>query len=167
MSNCNPNINALKDSLNKYQDAAEYQKNLEEVNIAMVTGDYTKGLRLLAANEQDYTLKRIDYFGIPLTSVYDYVATKANPFISIQALEYYLNQNDPVEALRYLKLLNVQGMHDIQTYSYQEKTARSLSVRDKLANANADPQQIVRRYSAANSWMSRFTEVYIKAWEKL
>ncbi|MFZ4570133.1 MAG: hypothetical protein ACOYM0_03245 [Bacteroidales bacterium] len=167
MSNCSPNITALKDSLNKYKDAADYQENLDEVNIAMVTGDYARGLNLLAANEKNYTLKRIDYFGIPLTSVYDYVATKANPFISIQALEYYLNQNDPVEALRYLKLLNVQGMHDIQTYSYQEKTARSLSVRDKLANANADPQQIVRRYSAANSWMSRFTEVYIKAWEKL
>jgi len=41
-----------------------------------------------------------------------------------------------------------------------------LALKDKAAYGNADPQQIVRRYSAANSWMNRFNEVYLREWKK-
>ncbi|MCX6285974.1 MAG: hypothetical protein NTY96_02535 [Bacteroidetes bacterium] len=164
MSFCNFNVTAMQDSLAKYNDPAEYMTKLDEVNICMAAGEYERGLQILAANEKFYSGNRIDHFGIPLTSVYDYVLAKANPFISMRALDYY-TFNDPVEALRYLMLLHVQGMPDDQSFICQEKLARSLAARDKLVYGNADPQNIVRRYSASSAWMGRFTEVYIQEWK--
>ena len=166
MGYCNLDINALKDSINKYSDAAEYQKNLHRVNLDMTAGEYERGFQLLAANEKLYTGKRIDHFGISLTSVYDYVMMKADPFITIQALEYYIDYNDPVDALRYLMLLHVQGLPEDRSNFYQEKLALYLAARDKLAYVDADPRNIVLRYTSSNAWMSRFTEVYIQSWEK-
>jgi len=95
------------------------------VTINVATGEYERGLQLLASNEKFYSTKRIDHFGIPLTSVYDFVMMKANPFISIQALDYYISYDDPVEALRYLMLLHLQGMPDDRSSMYQEKLALS------------------------------------------
>ena len=166
MAYCNFDLSLMRDSLIKYNRAAEYQKNIEEVDIAMVAGEYEKGLQILVANEKLYTSGRIDHFGIPMTSVYDYVTMKSNPFISMQAIDYYLRQDDPVEALRYLGLLRVQGLPEERSLGCQEKLARSLALKDKAAYGNADPQQIVRRYSAANSWMNRFNEVYLREWKK-
>ena len=166
LSFCNFNLVALKDSMHKYAGPAEYQSKLDEAGVYMAAGEYEKGLQILAFNEKFYTSQRIDHFGIPLTSVYDYVTLKANPFIAIRALEYYLTYNDPVEALRYLMLLHLQGLPEDKSSMYQEKLALSLAAKDKLAYGNADPQSIVRRYTSSNSWMRRFTEVYIQSWEK-
>ncbi|MCX6284365.1 MAG: hypothetical protein NTW31_09040 [Bacteroidetes bacterium] len=165
MSSCRFDLTALQDSLAKYSDPAEYMNKLDVVNRSMAAGDYETGLQILAANENFYSLKRIDHFGLPLTSVYDYVMNKSNPFISIQALEYYCAVNEPVEALRYLMLLHVQGMPYEQSVVYQEKLARLLAAKDKPVYLKADPQDIVRRYSASNSWMNRFTEVYLQEWK--
>ena len=165
MGSCHFNISALQDSIYKYNDAADYLNNLEEVTINVATGEYERGLQLLASNEKFYSTKRIDHFGIPLTSVYDFVMMKANPFISIQALDYYISYDDPVEALRYLMLLHLQGMPDDRSSMYQEKLALSLAARDKPLYGNADPRSIVLRYTSSNSWMNRFTEVYIQSWK--
>jgi len=162
---CNSDTGPLADSIRKYADPAEYQNRMDEVNRCMSGGEYERGLQLLAANEKFYTLKRIDRFGLPLTSVYDYVIAKANPFISMQALEYYMTANDAPEALRFLTLLHMQGMPADRSDMYQEKLAKALASRDKLAYANADPENIVRRYTASNPWMGRFREVYIQAWK--
>jgi len=166
MESCNLEINTLQDSVNKYKDAADYLNNLDEISIKMAVGEYEKGMQMLAFNEKFYSAKRIDHFGILLTSVYDYVMMKSNPFISMQALDYYISRDDPVEAIRYLMLLHVQGMPDDRSSIYQEKLARSLAARDKLVYRDADPQNIVLRYTASNSWMSRFREVYIQDWGK-
>lgn len=166
MQGCHFELGPVMDSIKKYIDAANYQENLDSVNTNMTTGEYLQGLRILAANQELYSMKRIDHFGIPLISVYDYIISKANPFISMQALEYYMNLGDPMEALRYLSLLHLQGLPADRSDTYQEKLAQMLASKDKLAYGNADPQNIVRRYSATNAWMGRFTEVYIREWKK-
>jgi len=166
MASCRPDISALNDSLNKYKDAAEYQHHFEEACVTMVAGDYERGLELLSASEKDYTLKRIDYFGIPLTSVYDYVMNKANLNLSKQALEFYIRQGKPAEAFRYLLLLYVQGISPQQSYPYQEELGRSLALKDKLTNAMSDPKQLVLRYTDSSSRFNRFTEAYLKSWNQ-
>ena len=165
VTSCNLDVTALKDSLARYCDPAEYMNTLDEVGRSMAAGDYETGLHALAANEKFYSLKRIDHFGLPLTSVYDYVMGKSNPFITIQALDYYCAVNEPVEALRYLMLLHVQGTGAGQSVACQEKIARLLAAKDKLSYGDADPQNIVRRYTLSNSWMNRFTEIYIQEWK--
>lgn len=91
---------------------------------------------------------------------------KSNRFITEQALEYYIASDDPVEAMRYMILLHIQGIPEDRSSMYQEKLALSLAAKDKLAYKNADPQSILRRYTASNSWMGRFSEAYIQAWKK-
>jgi hypothetical protein len=56
-------------------------------------------------------------------------------------------------------------MPDDRSSMYQEKLALSLAARDKLLYGNADPRSIVLRYTSSNSWMNRFTEVYIQSWK--
>jgi len=163
---CNPDVKPMQDSLHKYREAAEYQNKLDEADKDMISGDYEEGMQILAANEKYYSQKRIDHFGIPLTSVYDYVISHANPFITSMALEYYFNNSDPAEALRYLALLHEQGLPDDRSRSYQEKLAAALAAKDRNVFGNTDPQAVLRRYSGANSWMSRFNEVYLKEWYK-
>ncbi len=166
MGACSFNLTAMQDSVKKYRDAADYQNNLEEVTTNMIAGEYERGMQLLAANEKLYSSRRIDHFGISLTSVYDYVMMKSNRFITEQALEYYIASDDPVEAMRYMILLHIQGIPEDRSSMYQEKLALSLAAKDKLAYKNADPQSILRRYTASNSWMGRFSEAYIQAWKK-
>ncbi|MCX6282178.1 MAG: hypothetical protein NTU51_09460 [Bacteroidetes bacterium] len=163
---CRFDTDHLQDSITRYRDPAEYMNKLDEVTICMATGEYERGLQILAENEKFYTLKRIDHFGISLTSVYDYIVSKANPFISMQALDYYCTLNEPAEALRYLVLLHMQGMPEERSLAYQEKLARELCARDRIAYGDADPQNMVSRYTSSNSWMRRFTEVYVQFWKK-
>jgi len=166
MPTCSPDLRPLLDSLKKYRDAAEYQVKLDEADKDMIAGNYEEGLQMLAANEKFYSNKRIDHYGIPLTSVFDYVIAHNNPFITSQALEYYYYHSDPAEALRYLIILHEQGLPDDKNRSYQEQLAGALSARDKSIYGNTDPRDILRRYSGANSWMNRFNEVYLKEWNK-
>jgi len=163
---CKFDLRPLTDSIEKYTNAAVYQENLEKANVCMTTGEYEKGLQLLAQSQDIYTQKRIDHFGIPLVSVYEFIMAKANPFISMQALEYYMNNGDPKEALRYLSLLHMQELPSDRLDVCQEKLARILASKDKLVYINADPQNIVKRYSGSNSWMGKFTDVYIREWKK-
>ncbi|MEI8006936.1 MAG: hypothetical protein WCI48_12075 [Bacteroidota bacterium] len=163
---CSPVIKPMQDSLRKYSEAAGYQLNLDEADKDMIAGEYEEGMRKLVFNEKYYSQKRIDHFGIPLTSVYDYVISHANPFITSVALEYYLNNSDPAEALRYLLLLHEQGLPDDRSRTWQEKLAAALAARDKRIFGGTDPKDVLRRYSGAISWMARFNEVYLKEWAK-
>ena len=162
---CDFDLAYMQDSITKYKDPAEYQEKMEKVNADMVSGEYERGLQTLAENEKFYKLKRIDHFGISLTSVYDYAMLKANPFISIEAFNYYLVQGDPAEAMRYLILMHVQGISESKTLIYQEKLASVLALHDKLAYQKTDPREIVLRYTSSGTWMNRFREIYIETWE--
>lgn len=165
LKNCNFELTPLYDSLKKYSEVVNYQRILEEANNCMVTGDYPRGLQLLEGNERTYISKRIDRFGVPATSVYDYVSGKANPFITIKALEYY-EPGDPAEGLRYLSLLRVQGAPQASMDECQVKLGRSMAARDRLLFADADPAAIVLRYTASASWMNRFVESYVREWKR-
>ena len=166
ISNCNPDINFLKDTINKYKDAAEYQINLESANRYLASEEYEKGFQLLTANDKLYASKSLYHFGIPMTTAYDFVMLKANATVSMQALEHFIANNEPEEALRYLRLLHTQGIFESLSNYYQEKLARILAAKDKMANERADPLNMVLRYTSSNAWMSRFTEVYIESWKK-
>jgi len=132
----------------------------------LASEEYEKGFQLLTANDKLYASKSLYHFGIPMTTAYDFVMLKANATVSMQALEHFIANNEPEEALRYLRLLHTQGIFESLSNYYQEKLARILAAKDKMANERADPLNMVLRYTSSNAWMSRFTEVYIESWKK-
>jgi len=166
MSNCKLDMSSLKDSVKKYLDVAEYQKTLETMSSYMAEGDYDQGFQLLVSNEKLYSSLSLYHFGIPATSVYDYVLGKGNPTTSMQAFDYYTDHNEPAEGFRYLMLMHMQGISESNSSYCQEKLARIFAARDKTENRNADPLKLLTKYTISNAWMSRFTEVYIRSWKE-
>jgi tetratricopeptide (TPR) repeat protein len=163
---CSFDTRPIRDTLASYDVAAKYQKRYEDAAISIAAGDFEPGIRILATNEQYYTFNRIDNFGIPLVSVYDFVVMKGNPVLSAFALDYYVMNNNPVEALRYLILMEVQGLKEDRSLPYQEKLARIMAARDKLVYGKTDPQSLLKQYTSSNPWMNRFSSVYLMEWKK-
>jgi hypothetical protein len=162
---CGLNMKHMQDSLAKYSEPSAYQVNLEIASRQVIAGAYMQGLQLLAENEQFYVQKRIDRFGISLTSVFDFVSGASNPFITMKVIEFFRDR-DPQEGLRYLGLLRVQGAPRDRMEESQVQLGRALAERDRKVFPGADPQSVVRRYCAANGWMQDFENAYVDEWKK-
>jgi hypothetical protein len=163
---CKSDMQSLQDSLNKYDNPACYQKRLEDATFCIAAGDFEQGIQLLATNERFYSANRIDNFGLPLVPLYDFVLMKGNPNLTIRVLDYYMLNSNPDEALHCLLLLQVEGVTEDRSSPYQERLARLLAARDKLAYAKTDPQSLLRQYTSLNPWMNRFSSVYLLEWKK-
>jgi len=163
---CNLDTRLIRDTLAYYDAAAIYQKMNAAAEFSIAAGEFDYGIRILAMNEKYYASGRIDNFGIPFISMYDFVLKKGNPFLSAKALDYWIFNNNPGEAFRYLLLMQVQGLTVDRSIPYQEKLARLMAARDKLVYPRTDPQSLLKQYTSSNPWMNRFSSVYLMEWNK-
>jgi hypothetical protein len=164
---CGFDDRAVRDTLARYQHAIVYHKNLAEIDALVASGSFDEAIRLMEANELLYQAQRLDRFGFPLKSVYDYVSERGNPFLSFSAIIHYAVPGKGAEALRYLRMLSIQRLPERETALFQKQVAMVLARDDFYHDNGQNPKQLADIYTAGDPWFFIFRAAYLEEWAGL
>jgi hypothetical protein len=91
---------------------------------------------------------------------------RGNPYLTVEAVKYYVLAGDPVSAYRFLQMMADQGMEEGMAGDVQEQVGRLMAVKDKKKNPLADPKTFLREFSGENPWFKTFRQAYLKTWKE-
>jgi hypothetical protein len=157
----------IRDTLQKYSRAAAYQQRLSDALSHVASGFYAEAILALDENEKIYQQARLDRFGIALEGVYDFVSQRANPYLTEQAISFYQARGNNKEAMRFLRLLRIQGFSDRITAPAQSQLGKTLAMDDYLINPQDTVMRLVEQYTSNDAWFNVFRTSYLNEWNRL
>lgn len=157
----------IRDTIARYSRAIGYQQKLSNARSHVAGGNYAVAVGELDENEQDYQTYRLDRFGLILEGVYDFIGERSNPYLTDQAISYYQGRGNNKEAIRFLRLLRIQGLPDKGTASIQQQLGKTLAVDDFKVNPKDSAMRLVEQYTTNDSWYDVFRSAYLKEWDAL
>ena len=159
-SSCKFNQIPLKDSLAKYQDPSDFQRNEQKVNALIAVGDYSGAIHLLIENWALFLTGNLSRFGLKQTDLYGFTSGKNNPYLTESIATFFYQNGNYREAFRFLTLLRSQDFEARQVKTLQENLAKELAKADQMAHPDEPTSEGLLRYPAADDWFSVFRDTY-------
>ena len=166
-TDCNTDVRAVRDTLEKYCWAGLYQQRLAEIDSYVAAGAYMEAISRLEENDRLYVSKRIDRAGIGQEGIYEYISRRLNPYLTLEAVTYFTGHGAGKEALRFLHLLKIQNFRADECVKAQELCARTTAREDFYRNPLADPGTQSADYTTNDKWYTVFKKTYLEEWTQL
>jgi hypothetical protein len=157
----------IRDTLAKYSRAANYQQKLADAHAYAASGDYAQAVYELDENEQAYLQYRLDRVGIILEGVYDFTSKRSNPYLTERAAVFYLGRGNSREAMRFLRLLRIQGFPVRSAASTQTQVGRALAMDDYMVNSKEAALRLAEQYTSGDAWYDEFRKAYLGEWNRM
>jgi len=164
---CGFSDKTIRDTLGKYNRAAAYQEKLLNARSQVAGGNYAVAIGELDENARDYQRYRLEGFGIIPENVFDFIRQRSNPYLTDQAVAYYLDKGNPGEAVRFLHLLYAQGFPERSASSTQDQLAKMLARNDFQLKPEDSALTLVDQYTSNDRWYDAFRSAYLKEWNTL
>ncbi len=164
---CGFSDKTILDTLGKYNRAAAYQEKLLNARSQVAGGNYAVAIGELDENARDYQRYRLEGFGIIPENVFDFIRQRSNPYLTDQAVAYYLDKGNNREAIRFLHLLRAQGFPERSAASTQDQLAKMLARDDFQLKPGDTALILVDQYTSNDSWYDTFRASYLKEWNTL
>ncbi|MEI7897275.1 MAG: hypothetical protein WCJ26_09585 [bacterium] len=157
---CGFDTRALEDSVERYRQPFEYQRNQNDVSTMITVGDYSGAITLLEKNEGLFATGNLSRFGLMKTALYEFIAERNNPHLAESAALFMLRQDQPREAFRFLTLLRNQGFDPQRVRKLQSGLGTALARADKKDHPDLLPETALRNYSSGEKWYDVFSKSY-------
>ncbi len=133
-------------------------KKCSESELQEVIDQYTKA-------GQYYKTHAIEKYHLSILPLEEWASKKVgNNFLAYTS--NYLNEHAaPEKAFFLLKELKTRNYPLNYAIQIQENIAKTLAVKDKLKEPNADPKTKIEMYTSGDKWFKYFNKAYIKAWK--
>ncbi|MDP4282514.1 MAG: hypothetical protein Q8867_10255 [Bacteroidota bacterium] len=106
---CRLILPSIKDSLEKYSYAGNFQKGLKEISPMLSSAKYQDALEKYLQLLEDYERFDLKRFGLTIQPLADYVRQMENPQFTQAVLNYYALKNDTRSQSEYQKILQEQA----------------------------------------------------------
>ncbi len=150
----------LKDTVDKYAQAVDFQNMQQNIDFLVKGGQYDKAISCYPAMEQFFSFENINRFGIECISMYEYIRGISRDKLTIQAILYFQGKNNLQEALKYLKLLRLQDYPKRKAKPVLEEIGKLYACKDFHDQPDIDPVLLVRSYIGKDDWMKKFRFAY-------
>ena len=160
---CNLDSKLLNDSLAKYKNPADYQRNEQRINAMIAIGDYAAAVNSLKENQVLFNVGQLSQFGLKQVELFEFVAGKSNPYLTETAAGFLCQSGEFQSAFRFLLLLREQGVASKQVRILQQNIGQALAKSDLAANPDENPVSSVLKYPVENDWYTYFREAYMAA----
>jgi len=157
----------VKDTINKYSQAVDFQKMQQNIILLVTTGQYEKAITGYLEMEHFFTSENIGHFGLDCIPMYDYVRERSRQELTIQAFLYFQGKNVLQEAYRYLKLLRLEDYPRKNARPFLEWLGKEVAGKDFHDQPDKDPVALVRSYTGRDQWMKRFRVAYYSQAQQL
>lgn len=166
-TDCNTDVGAVRDTLEKYRWAGLYQQRLAEIDSYVAAGAYTEAISKLEENDRLYIRQRIDRAGISQEGIYEYISRRVNPYLTLEAITYFTGHGAGKEALRFLHLLKIQNFGADECSGAQGLCGKALAREDFYRNPIASPDTLSMDYTSNDKWYAVFRKTYQEEWMQL
>ena len=164
---CGYNPATVTDTIDVYKPAAMWQRKLNEAHIKAATGDGHGAVTAMLDLEVAWDHDRIGRFGLQKATLFDLTSERGDPNLTRQAVLVFITSDNSSEAIRYLKLCQLQGAQAANITEEQEKLGKLLAKSDFKRDPLKDPIQSAGNYFTLSSWFDLFRSSYLKEWKKL
>ena len=144
-----------------------WQRKLNEAHIKAATGDGHGAVTAMLDLEVAWDHDRIGRFGLQKATLFDLTSERGDPNLTRQAVLVFITSDNSSEAIRYLKLCQLQGAQAANITEEQEKLGKLLAKSDFKRDPLKDPIQSAGNYFTLSSWFDLFRSSYLKEWKKL
>ena len=164
---CQLNQKSLKDSLTKYKEPSDYQQNVVTLNAMVAIGDYTGAMKSLTENQLRFPKAVLQRFGLQATDIHEFISLRNNPYLTQTAASFYLDARQPLEAFRFLLMLNDQHVEASQVKVLQKKLGQLLAKADLVADPDEITTTALQKYPSDDDWFNVFRTAYSEEREHL
>jgi len=164
---CGFDIKPAMDTLSRYAFPARFQQMQNTVETMLICQKYDSAVMVYITAEKFFRDKRIDRFGLSMSSLFDFSRASGNRFVDAAAVHYYIRSKDFHSAFLYLELLRLIGIPAKEVKEEMKTVASSLAENDFLKDPAKDPALSAREYSSGTGWFSKFEFYYIYRWNEL
>jgi hypothetical protein len=133
----------------KYTALFTYQQALRKADASVRDGKYDTAIVQFVSLTQYYSKHQIKQFGVETPSLYDFVDSKAHPGLTKEAVQYFIKNEEFMEALRYLDLLKKQGVSSWESKKLQQVVGRGVGYSEST-------EEQVLSYTQGDSWFIYF-----------
>jgi hypothetical protein len=155
-------MTGVKDTVDKYAEAYEYQRMLKQIEIFVITGKFKESVNGYIELETYNRAHDIGRFGLSIQTMYDYIYNHSVHELTLQAFLYFQEKQYLTEAFRYLKLLRIQDYPRKSAKLPLEWLGKMLAVQDFQDRPDHDPVDLVRNYTGSDKWMKCFRASYFR-----
>ena len=171
ISRANRNCN-IKDSLAvlnklKYNDAAVYQRKLNESDSLASISKYFDAINKYIECDKYFNSHNMQLFGLTHLTIKDYLSTRKDESFIYKCADYYYDKDDITLTFYYLEILRKKYYPDTNTTDLQNKIAIKLAKADYTANSKQNPSTLINNYTGNNNWYKSFKKTYISTWKEL
>jgi hypothetical protein len=164
---CHPVMLNISDSLTKYDGPGRYQQALIDAGTAVVLGNYRDGYNKLVEATEIYHRMKVAVFIPAPVDIYNYIAERANPYLTECALQVCLNPDSVMLALEYLRLMKEQQVPVKQTAAIQEQIGKLLAEKDYLADPESNPLTALEKYKTEDQYFLILQRKYLSFRQEL
>ena len=158
---CIPGRQAVKDSMSKYLAPSEYQEHESTMNAMIAMGEYEAAVKLQVENQALYKKAGLQRFGLRSNDLHALMAERDNPYLTQAAAGFFLKNNEPRDAFRFLLLLREQHVAAKQVRELQSALGRQLAELDRNGHPGENAAAGLQKYAVENDWFRVFKEAYL------
>ncbi len=155
---CTINKTAIERLSDEYGDLFAFYKKRKALNRKIFKTGFANALSDYAALDKEYENGDIGRFGVPYTTMYSFVKGQHSKELTKEALTFFIEQKNGIEAFRYLDLLRRLNTRPQEARSFQRKVAGLFKEKNL-----SPPGQVL-----GDDWYAGFRQAYTgKVIEKL
>ncbi|MEI7662495.1 MAG: hypothetical protein WCK34_09865 [Bacteroidota bacterium] len=157
---CRIGLHSIADSVARYSQPALYQQNEASVHALVAMGDYPGAINAFYANQALFRTASLGRFGLHLTDLQDFIASKENPYLTLAALHSVSNNPGSPDMMKLLLLLKDQHVEAKQVKEQQEILGKTLAGADMRSNRGEDAAAALLKYPVDHEWFAVFRMSY-------
>ncbi len=147
--------------LNKYKQAALYQKKLQEASKLITEAKIPEALNLFSDAQKLFYSKKLSHFGLASESLYHFVTSHNSKVMSDEAIKFAIKTNDINTAVDLWK--EAIGHHWIIPKNDAVLCMQLLANADKRQYPDADKKKLYNQRFGNNTSFKKYRKYYYKA----
>ncbi len=155
-----------RDSLDKYNSAADWQQEESVIAALAVTGNYSGAIARFMANQQAFERNDLGRFGLKETGMIDFFRSHENPYLTWQGANHFLDKGDDRAALMCVRLAQEQGFPAGSAIPLLKELGRRIGKADFIESPAADPAQRFEKHLVSGRWFDPLRKAYLKGWNE-
>lgn len=164
-SQCEINTQNAKDKKKEIAPAANYMRQIQEINNDLANGLYQSVIEKYIAAGDYFNKNKVMRFGLNRNDLYTFISSKNSHFINY-GITYYLEKRDLEKSYSLLQILEKRAFRKSNTKENQFVMGREFAKRDYAQNPQANFRDNLKRY--VKSWFYvYFKRAYRRQWRKM
>jgi hypothetical protein len=163
---CSVRKDEVRDTISKYRPACQYQEMIIKIDGDVSLGFYPDIPNLYMDAGRFHERNSLQRFGLVFQPFIDYVSSKSKEQFTLSVAEYYENNSESREAIRYLELLRRQGYPEKKARDLLRSAGQALAHEDFKSDPLKDPALLIENYTRGEEWFINFVLSYMKEWER-